>query len=100
MPPLDRAIRLADTLGLEFYIGPPRDTADLNNQPDYSEIAPALGLPPEASADEILASIALLAERAARAGEDAARWREVREALAAIQDDLGHANRETTAAIW
>ena len=54
-------------------------------------------MPPEASADEILASIASLAERAARAGEDAARWREVREALAAIQDDLGHANRETTA---
>ena len=31
MPPLDRAIRLADTLGLEFYIGPPRASSDPEN---------------------------------------------------------------------
>ena len=83
-PASTRLAKICAELGLEFYIGPPRDDAGLNNSPDYSEIAPVLGLPPESSADEILASIAALAERAARAGKDAARWREVREALSTV----------------
>ena len=56
---------LCKELDLEFYVGLPRDPADLNNQSDYSEIAPILGLPPEASADEIAAAARSLAARSA-----------------------------------
>ena len=82
---------LSDALGWEFYIGPPRDNNFLNKEPAYSGIAKILGLSSEASANEMLAAAASLAERAARVDEDAARWREIREALSAIQRELSEA---------
>ena len=62
IPRIDRAEQIAKALGLDFYIGPPRDLQDLNSAPDNSEIATALGLPPEASAAEILAAITSLTD--------------------------------------
>ena len=83
-PLLKNAQEIAAALDLEFYIGPPRPAENHHDEIRHDDFARALDLPPEASADEILASIASLAERAASAGEDAARWREVQEALSTV----------------
>ena len=77
-------------LGLEFYIGPPRDPADLNNQPDYSDFAPILGLSPEASADEIAAAARSLAARSASGVE-------MREALDDFRNEMAAARADRDA---
>ena len=90
-PGIRTAIKLARAAGLEFYIGPPRDSQDLNPALDNSEITPILGLPPEASADEILAAITALVERAERTGGDNDRWDQdqVQAELAALREAIG-----------
>ena len=87
-PGIRTAIKLARAAGLEFYIGPPRDSQDLNPALDNSEITPILGLPPEASADEILAAITALAERAEQADGDEERWVQVQAELAALRTEM------------
>ena len=90
-PGIRTAIKLARAAGLEFYVGPPRDSQDLNPALDNSEITPILGLPPEASADEILAAITALVERAERTGGDNDRWDQdqVQAELAALREAIG-----------
>lgn len=87
-PSLDRAEEICGALGLELRIGPPRGAENQNIEFDYSDFAAALGLPASASADEILAELAALADRAKRAGEGAAGWREIRKAMADIRREI------------
>ena len=90
-PSVGRAFDVAKALDLEFYIGPPRDpntsenlTTNTAQKSEIPEIANALGLPPEASANEILAAITALAERAEQASGGEERWSQVQDALTTL----------------
>ncbi len=113
-PSLERAEDICKALGIELYIGPPRtpslpenlkNAADFSdsgavipdqplvlaggrgqkNPADFSEIAAALGLPEEALAADIVASIEELLGRLVQSESEASRWQEVRERLDAMQ---------------
>ena len=84
LPSVSRAEEIAHALGLEFYIGPPRQPENLKEAPLLSEITAALDLPAAASKKEILAAIADLAARAGQADADGARWQEVQEKLSLL----------------
>ncbi|MYA36663.1 MAG: hypothetical protein F4Y34_08365 [Gammaproteobacteria bacterium] len=79
VPTVDRAAVIAAALGLEFYLGPPRKSEYRSR---IQEIAAALGLPADASAEEILAEIRRLADRCRRIDETLA---EIRRELAALR---------------
>jgi len=98
-PTLRNLERLADVLGLEIYVGPPRhDAAHLHDgsirhdgapppraAPDLSRIAQALGLPPDTPQADIVAAAARLTAAVRAARETAAaieeRAAEIREVL-------------------
>ena len=48
---------LCEALGLEFYVGPPRDAADSAFAQTIEKIAEALGLPPATGVDEVIEKI-------------------------------------------
>ena len=92
MPAFDRAIKLLRSLGYRVDISghdlPAPSRENDNEEILHCHFAAALGLSADASAPEILAAVIELRERAARAAEADARWREVREGLDAIRKDL------------
>ena len=61
-PSFSRVQKIAQALGLELYIGPPREVKNLNKIEFNSEIAGALGLPDEANFACILDRIAKIKE--------------------------------------
>ena len=83
-PRLRRAADICKALGLEFYIGPPRESESLKEAPLLSDITAALDLPAGASGKDILAAIADLAARAGQADADGARWQEVQAKLSLL----------------
>lgn len=90
MPGFDSAVRLLAVLGYQIDIyDEGRDFEKHNNENQYCAFAAALGLSPDASADEILAAIEGLRARADRAAEADARWSEVRDALRELRDLVG-----------
>ena len=83
-PSFERACKIFDALGLEFYFGPPLADRNLKETPDYSDFAAALGLPPETPVDELVAAVAALSERA----RTLAAQRGTRAAVRKTLDDL------------
>ena len=81
-PSVERARDIASAIGLEFYIGAPRESGSLNQFAINSEFVAVLGLPDDAGEGEILEKIKELLSRV-RSDDD--RWNAVQQELSAIR---------------